>query len=204
VDPDAADRFPELAAHEWPRQQSDPAKWRVDVGRLYGVRAVESCEPSVLLFPEVGHVDTSRFALVSPADAIARLVRQSAYFLYRHDLTAGRHFAALGHLVRQSAVRRLILGRDVLNEPGRFAELLLSLPQLRLATCTMRIRPVDSYPSPEDVNGVGAGGHVARAPLHLVPGPSTASISTPSVCMSNTSTRARTRLKGRTGSARDR
>jgi hypothetical protein len=126
VDPEAAALFPELASHDWPRQLNDPAKWCVDVEMVYGVRARESCEPHVLLFPEISHSDESLLAPIGSADAISRLVLQSAYSLYKHHATAAAHFAALGCLVKQCTHRRLILGRDALTEPERLVRLLLS------------------------------------------------------------------------------
>lgn len=128
VDPSAAARFPELSEHTWPRQLNDPDKWRVDVGRLYGAQVLESCEPEVLLFPEVGHCDESRLDPMAPAEALSRLLEQSAFALYRFGPTAPVHFAAFGALVRQCAVRRLVLGRDVFEDTERFSELLLSIP----------------------------------------------------------------------------
>jgi len=131
VDPDAADLFPELAGRSWPRQQSDPDKWRVDVAELYGVGNAGACEPRVLLFPEIGRCAESRLLPLPLPDALPLLLRHSAFPLHHDGPAAHAHVAAMGRLVKQCTVRRLVLGRDAIEATERVAELLLSIPDRR-------------------------------------------------------------------------
>jgi hypothetical protein len=78
-------------------------------------------EPDLIVFPTVG-TDETRAVRVTPAQALAELVRWSAWVVLEPDL-AQPHLDLLTRLARQARSYRVILGRDLFAQPGRLAEL---------------------------------------------------------------------------------
>jgi hypothetical protein len=79
-------------------------------------------EPDVLLFATVGN-RRSRAEPISPREALAELVRWSAWVVLESDL-AQPHLDLLARLAAQTRGYRVTLGRDLFAAPDRLAKLL--------------------------------------------------------------------------------
>lgn len=91
---------------------------------VYQSPAVDSARAGVLVFPTVGDHAESRLDPLPPAEALARLVPCSLFYVHRQVLA--EHLAVLRDLVAACRCYRLDLGRDVADVGGRLAGLLLS------------------------------------------------------------------------------
>ena len=126
MDPAAAARFPEIAAH-WRPFLTDERKRRIDMAALFpGQRAVSSV-PRTLLFPRITPAAESRLRPVRGAEALCRLMEQSV-LLTLDPATAPAHMDALRRLVRQTRAYALEAGRDLLEDGTRLTRMLEALP----------------------------------------------------------------------------
>ena len=125
LDPDAEDRFPEIAAH-WSTQLTDVDKRCIAMDALFPEQSADRCTPRLLLFPELTGESESVLAPLSKADALLKLVAQSALVSLSPAWTP-EHLAALKRLVVQGPSFRLLAGRDLMDRPERIAELIRSV-----------------------------------------------------------------------------
>jgi hypothetical protein len=102
---------------------SDPTKRALDPAAGFPGQFVESCAPRVLCFPTLTGEGESRLERLSQAEAMRRLVRHSPWASYDRA-TAREHLSVLGRLASQCRAYELRAGRDLIEEPGRAAELL--------------------------------------------------------------------------------
>lgn len=131
VDPEAAGHFPELNDHEWPPSLSDPAKWQVDVDKIYPGQSASTCTPRLLVLPEIMDASKSRVEPVDASTALGQLINQGAFFLIPDSEVADRHLTVLRRLIEQSHSYRLYAGRDALGESRTVHELLAPLLESR-------------------------------------------------------------------------
>jgi hypothetical protein len=74
----------------------------------------EFCIPERLFFTEVTGGEDTHFQPLSPAEAMARLIRMSPWSCYDRG-SAAEHLATLSGLIRQSRAYGLLAGKDMLN-----------------------------------------------------------------------------------------
>lgn len=117
--PEMAARFPELRDADWPPSLSNPAKWSIDMGALYGAPRVVQCEPALLLFTGVEADEPTRLQPMSDKEAFVRLVYQTALHLTRDAHSDQLHMRMLRDLIAQTSAHSMLLGRDVLEQPDR-------------------------------------------------------------------------------------
>lgn len=117
-----ADR-PSLFGLLGPPVNSDPTKRSLDPCAGFPGQFVESCAPRVLCFSTLTGEASSRLERLSQAEAMRRLVRHSPWASYDAS-TARAHLGALGRLAAQCRPFALGAGRDLVERPGRAAELL--------------------------------------------------------------------------------
>lgn len=102
---------------------SDPTKRSLDPAAGFPGQFVGSCAPRVLCFSALTGERESRLERLSRAEAMRRLVVHSPWASY--DAGTGRaHLGALGRLAAQCRSFALGAGRDLIEGPGRAAELL--------------------------------------------------------------------------------
>ncbi|MCB9686661.1 MAG: PqqD family peptide modification chaperone [Alphaproteobacteria bacterium] len=125
-----------------------------------GVRRRASCDPVLLLIPELSHEPRTTFEPLSPVDACWALCAESRLpELDRRD--AGTHLAVLGVLVGQVRAYRARLGTDVRTDPARVADELRAL----LAAS----RPTRASPERPEGLGPRAAPSPAGAPYTRLP-----------------------------------
>lgn len=122
LDPDARDRFPEVATH-WSAQLTDVDKRCVPMDALYPEQAADRCVPRLLVFPELVAETESRLVPLRKSEAMLRLVAQSALVTLDAAWTPA-HLDALKTLVNQAASYRLFAAADLLRDPSRIVSLL--------------------------------------------------------------------------------
>ncbi len=122
MDPDAAERFPEIADH-WSAQLTDVDKRCVALDALYPGQAVDRCVPRLLIFPELVGAAESRLVPLRHAEALLRLVAQSALVTLDAAWTP-EHLGVLKSLIAQATPYRLLAAPDLLREPARIVALL--------------------------------------------------------------------------------
>lgn len=122
MDAEARDAFPEIAT-AWEPLFGSEAKGAVSMHDLYPGQTTERCVPDVLILPEIADRPGSRLVPVSKAEAMHRVLGQSALVTLHPDL-APQHVEAARRLVGQTRHYRLIAGRDLKNDPPRVARLL--------------------------------------------------------------------------------
>src|ERR1051326_7823590 len=104
----------------------DPAKRRFDPFAAFPNQFVESCAPSVVVFPIVENVVESTAARLTQPEAMATLIHLCPWASY--DRVAARgYLAALSALARSCAAYRLHLGLDLFGDAVRSSKLLESL-----------------------------------------------------------------------------
>lgn len=113
LDPDAADRFPEIHAHARP-QAGEPDKWSVDVAALHPEREAEACVPRLVVFPTIANVSRSSVEPLSMGEAFVRLVGQSPLRDADDGKIAGHH-TLLADLLAQAYPVALQAGTDILD-----------------------------------------------------------------------------------------
>jgi hypothetical protein len=85
------------------------------VDEVYGDVVVDSCDPAVILLPQVTDCPTSRAEPLPRSRALEALLPEALLVLDR--AVARRHFALMGRLVETAACYRLHFGRNVLELP---------------------------------------------------------------------------------------
>lgn len=114
---------PSLVSLLGPPVNSDPTKRTLDPAAGFPGQFVESCAPRVLCFASLTGESISRLDGLSQAEAMRRLVRHSPWASYDTG-TAREHLRALARLAAQCRAFALRAGRDLVEQPGRAAELL--------------------------------------------------------------------------------
>jgi len=104
----------------------DPAKRRFDPFEAFPHQFVESCAPSVVVFPIVEHVTESTSERLTQPEAMAALIRLCPWASYDRVAAHG-YLAALSAVARSCAAHRLQLGVDVFGDSVRTSALLWSL-----------------------------------------------------------------------------
>ncbi len=92
--------------------------WPEELGGRWAARV----EPDVVLFTTVGN-GTTRAAPLRPREALAELVRWSAWVMLEPDL-AQEHLDLLASLAGQTRSYRVTLGRDLIARPALLTELI--------------------------------------------------------------------------------
>ncbi|HEX2207172.1 MAG TPA: hypothetical protein VHG93_05780 [Longimicrobium sp.] len=90
---------------------------------LYADQLIDRCIPRVLVFPEIVSGSTSRLVPVEPADALARLMGESAV-LTLDPVALPLHLRVLALLARQARSYRLFAARDLHTNPESVVSLL--------------------------------------------------------------------------------
>lgn len=83
---------------------------------IYPVTGARSCEPTMILFPQVTNMPHSCLEPLSKGHALEALMPQPSFF--QNEELAKREFLALSRLVQRSASYRLHFGLDVLDLPS--------------------------------------------------------------------------------------
>jgi len=103
----------------------DSVKCRLEPQALFPSGFARTCGPDLLVFPVVTGEPTSRLRRLSPAQAMAHLIRLCPWSCY--DRATAREFLdVLARLVRQTASFDLLAGRDLLGDPDYTSNLLRS------------------------------------------------------------------------------
>jgi hypothetical protein len=103
-----------------------PAKRRFDPFAAFPNQFVESCAPSVVVFPAVERVTESTAERLTQPEAMAALISLCPWASYDRVAAPG-YLAALSALARSCAAYRLHLGLDLFRDAVRTSELLRSL-----------------------------------------------------------------------------
>ena len=104
----------------------DPAKRRFDPLAAFPNQFVESCTPSVVVFPIVANLAASAAERLTQPEAMAALIHQCPWASYDRVAAQG-YLAALSALARSCTAYRLHLGLDLFGDPVGTATLLTSL-----------------------------------------------------------------------------
>jgi hypothetical protein len=104
----------------------DPAKRRFDPFTAFPNQFVESCAPSVVVFPIVANVTESAAERLTQPGAMAALIHLCPWASYDRVAAHG-YLAALSALARSCASYRLHLGLDVFGDTARTSDLVESL-----------------------------------------------------------------------------
>ena len=104
----------------------DREKFRFFAREAFPASFVESCQPRVILFPQLTDEARSRIEPLKQADALVRLIRQCPWATC-DTAAAPNHLNALSRLTNQSKSYSLAAGRDVFENPAAIAELISSL-----------------------------------------------------------------------------
>lgn len=123
LDPALARLFPEIAQHGQAGPFAGRGKRRLPMRDLYAGQLIDQCVPRVLVFPEIVPDATSRLVPAEPADALARLMAQSAVLALDSEALP-LHLQLLARLARQARSYRLLAGRDLRENPEAVASLL--------------------------------------------------------------------------------
>ena len=102
---------------------SDPSKRRLDPAAVFPDLFAESCVPRALCFARLTGEAESRLERLTRPEAMRRLVRHCPWASYDTG-TARAHLRVLGRLADQCRPYALHAGRDLVEGPGRAAELL--------------------------------------------------------------------------------
>ncbi|CAN5760027.1 hypothetical protein BH10CHL1_BH10CHL1_25700 [soil metagenome] len=124
--PETTNAFPTLAGAQTGLRLSC-GKTLLHLDRLFPDRFAGYCIPRVLLFPQIAHTPTSWLAPLDPAKTLAALLHQPRSSLLVDPPTVMGYLVLLKELVRQTRGYQLHLGQDVLEQPARVGELLLSI-----------------------------------------------------------------------------
>ena len=104
----------------------DPAKRRFDPFTAFPNQFVESCAPSVVVFPIVENLTESTAERLTQPEAMTAMLHLCPWASYDRVAAPG-YLAALSALARSSAAYRLQLGQDLFGNAVRTSELLRSL-----------------------------------------------------------------------------
>jgi hypothetical protein len=95
----------------------------LDAERAFGRPALAALgPPRALLFPSIGSAPSTRLEPLSTADALGRLVEASAFVVVDGAPGVREQLALLGDLASGARPWAAVLGRDVLDAPGGWAE----------------------------------------------------------------------------------
>jgi hypothetical protein len=104
----------------------DPRKRRFDPFAAFPDQFVESCVPSVVVFPIIAHATESATERLTQPEAMTALIHQCPWASYDRVAAPG-YLAALSALAKSCAAYRLQLGLDVFGNTERASGLLRSL-----------------------------------------------------------------------------
>jgi len=103
----------------------DPSKRHLEPRSAFPDGFARSCAPQALFFASIVAQRQSHVTALSQSEAMSRLIGHCPWTCY--DAAMARdHLGALARLVRQSRAYRLRAGRELLDEPERATQLLLS------------------------------------------------------------------------------
>lgn len=120
VDPELARHYSGIAAH-FRGEEGEDGKRFLDVDRAFPGQFADACVPSHLIFTRLSGEGTTSVERLEPAEAMARLVRQSPSLAFR-GRHARPHLDALARLVRQTRPFLLSAGRDARDRPDLLHE----------------------------------------------------------------------------------
>lgn len=126
LDPEVMLKWPTLQQKEWGRSPSDPSKFRVHLSEVFPDRVAPACIPEIIVVPAISERSTSVITPMPKREALQHVIAQSAVTVAPVRDWVAAHMQVLADLVQQVATYRLELGRDVLEDPGRFSALLQS------------------------------------------------------------------------------
>ena len=104
----------------------DPAKRRFDPFAAFPNQFVESCAPSVVVFPMIADVTASAAERLNQPEAMAALIHLCPWASYDRVAAPG-YLAALSALARSCTAYRLHLGLDMFGDTARTSDLVASL-----------------------------------------------------------------------------
>jgi hypothetical protein len=114
--------FPELRAAGLGLLRQGAYRKSFHTDDVYPGSRGRSCEPAMILFPQVANMSHSCLQPLAKSLALEALVQREAY---RHDAdTAAKEFQVLSQLVQRTACYRLHFGSDVLDLPRLITPLL--------------------------------------------------------------------------------
>lgn len=105
---------------------AEPEKKRLRVRAAYPERCLASCLPRVLIFPRVCPEETSRVEPCAKTEALNLLAHQSLVADMERLMATG-HLGLLRDLVNQCHTYHLVAGHDLVDDPGRCANLVRPL-----------------------------------------------------------------------------
>jgi hypothetical protein len=105
-------------AGQYQERRRKMACWPEELGGSW----LPSIEPDILLFPTVGD-SVSQAEPIGTREALAELVRWSAWVVLEPEL-AQEHLDLLARLAKQAKSYRVLLGRDLFENPNRLTELI--------------------------------------------------------------------------------
>lgn len=120
-----ANAFPALAAAQ-PGPALNREKTLLHLDKLYPERFVRSCTPRILLFPQIAHTAVSRLVLLNQTQTMLALLGQPRTGVLADPPTVPGYLDLLKVLVQQARGYQIYLGRDVLEWPNQFSEMLLT------------------------------------------------------------------------------
>lgn len=125
---ETAAMFPELRARMRRCTAVDGKAYDLEPEELQGGNRVQANDkPGWLLFPSIVDAPRSHVEKMDDAEAFAALIRSSATVLVNELPRQDEHLGVLRRLLECTAAFRLVLGRDVLDEPQRIVELVCSV-----------------------------------------------------------------------------
>lgn len=129
--PEASALFPDTRGYWQPCLLREDTKQRLDVQTMYPAQITDMCRPDLLLFPTIVDAPQSRLVPIAKAEALYRLIQQSALPSIDPQMAPG-HLDMLARLVRQTRHFRLLAGQDLARDPHRIASL---LEEIQSAPC---------------------------------------------------------------------
>lgn len=109
-------QFPETAEVSLSKKRFSPQDF-------FPSAQIQCAQPGSIFFPVITFEKESRVRSLTPAEAMARLLRLCPWACYDKP-TAGEHLRTLGRLVKETATFDILAGTDLLDAPVRASDLL--------------------------------------------------------------------------------
>lgn len=118
-----------MAAMRLPQAPIDPAvglvKKRFTPQDFFPSGQIQNAQPGAIVFPVITNEKESRVRILTPLEAMARLLRLCPWAGYDKP-TAGEHLRTLGRLARETVSLDILAGTDFLDDPVRASDLLIA------------------------------------------------------------------------------
>jgi len=117
----AAVRLPNLLA----TANAGPLKKRFTPQDFFSSDQIQNARPGTIVFPVITFETESRVQVLTPSEAMARLLKLCPWATY-DKLTAAEHQRMLGRLVKETVTLDILAGTDLLEDPNRASDLLIA------------------------------------------------------------------------------